>query len=77
MLEVSCRVLSVRLARLACHLDDLTLAIADTPSTGGDLLLLAAPALHLSIAVERLERLMVKLELHGQSPPVETLASAA
>ena len=69
--------MSVQLARLACDLDGLTLAVADAPRTSGDLLLLAAPALHLSIAVERLEQVMVELERYGQSPPVETLARAA
>ncbi len=75
--RLTVRALSVRLARIACDLDEAAQAVADLPLRPADLLLLAAPALHLSISVERLDHDLRELERYGQSPPVETLARAA
>jgi|GEM_PF-7023795 len=59
--------LSVRLARLACDLDEVVQEIAREPLDDGDSLLLAAPALHLTLALDQLEQSLYEVEKLDQS----------
>ncbi|MDQ6607750.1 MAG: hypothetical protein M3Z06_14540 [Actinomycetota bacterium] len=60
--------LSVRLAQVACDLEDVVRGLAAERPTEWDTILLAAPAAHLAIVVDALEQTLYELETRGQSP---------